>query len=198
MIKSEIKKSKERCYDYRKKLLDISQKVISVHIGGAFSSFEIMDFIFFKIKTKKDKFILSKGHAAIGLYILLCKIGVLKKKDLQFYSSNSGILGVHPDYGNPGIEASTGSLGHGLGLSAGIAHGLRLEKKKSKVYVLISDGELQEGSTWEALMMIANLKLNNIVCFLDHNGSQSFGITKNITPIFIQLKTKSVFWMGLL
>ena len=84
MIKSEIKKSKERCYDYRKKLLDISQKVISVHIGGAFSSFEIMDFIFFKLKTKKDKFILSKGHAAIGLYILLCKIGVLKKKIYSF------------------------------------------------------------------------------------------------------------------
>ena len=189
MLKTEIKKSKERCYSYRKKLLDISQKVISVHIGGSFSSFEIMDFIFFKQKKKRDKFILSKGHAAIGLYILLNKIGVIKKKDLQSYSSKSGILGVHPDFGNPGIEASTGSLGHGLGISAGIAHGLILEKKKSKVYVLISDGELQEGSTWEALMMISNLKLNNIICFLDHNGSQSFGITKKYHPNFYPIKS---------
>jgi transketolase len=190
MLDSQIKNSKTRCYNYRKKLLDISQKVISVHIGGSFSSFEIMDLVFFNLKKKKDKFVLSKGHAAIGLYIILNKIGLIKNKDLQLYSSKNGILGVHPDFGNPGIEASTGSLGHGLGLSAGIAHGLKVEKKKSKVYVLISDGELQEGSTWEALMMISNLKLDNIICFLDHNGSQSFGITKKYHPNFYPIKDK--------
>ncbi len=190
MLHSEIKKSKIRCYYYRKKLLEISQRVISVHLGGSFSSFEILDYIFFKKKRKIDKFILSKGHAAIALYILLNKIGVIKDKDLKLYSTKKGFLGVHPDFRNPGIEASTGSLGHGLGLSAGIAHAFKLEKKNSKVFVLISDGELQEGSTWEALMMIANLKLDNIICFLDHNGSQSFGITKKYHPNFYPIKDK--------
>ena len=196
MLKSKIQKSKERCYNYRRTLLDISQKVISVHLGGSFSSFEIMDYIFFNKKKKNDKFILSKGHAAIGLYIILNKIGLIKSSDLNLYSSKKGFLGVHPDFGNPGIEASTGSLGHGLGISAGIAHSLKLKKSKSKVYVLISDGELQEGSTWEALMMISNLKLDNLVCLLDHNGSQSFGITKKYHPNFypIKQKIKSFGW----
>ena len=86
-------------------------------------------------------------------------------------------MGCHPDYGNPGIEASTGSLGHGLAL-VGICKANKIKKNNSKVFVILSDGELQEGSTWEALMMAANLELDNLICFLDHNGSQSYGVTR--------------------
>ena len=88
---------------------------------------------------------------------------------MQAYCQSGGILGAHPDYGNPGIAASTGSLGHGLGMAVGMAYANRLLGKDEHVYVVISDGELQEGSIWEALMMAANLKLNNITVFVDLN-----------------------------
>ena len=88
---------------------------------------------------------------------------------MENYTKKKGILGVHPDIGNPGINASTGSLGHGLGLTAGMA----LAEKKEKFYVIISDGELQEGSTWEAIMLIPSLKLKNVILFVDNNDFQS-------------------------
>ena len=108
----------------------------------------------------------------------------------------NGRLGAHPDYGTPGIEASTGSLGHGMGLAVGMALADLIKKNNCKIFLMISDGELQEGSTWESMMMAANLNLTNLVCFLDHNGSQSFGHTKETHPKFYPIKENISFWVG--
>jgi len=162
---------KKNCYNIRNRILELSQKVGAIHIGGSFSSVEIAESVYFFLKKKKDKFILSKGHVGVLQYVILEKLNVLKKKDLNLYCKSSGFLGVHPDYGNPGINASTGSLGHGLGLAAGMA--LSTRYLKNKYYVLISDGELMEGSTWEMALTIPKLKLNNIILLIDSNNFQS-------------------------
>ena len=98
---------------------------------------------------------------------------------MENYCKKDGFLGVHPDRGNPGINASTGSLGHGLGMAVGVAIA---EKNNSKVFVVLSDGELQEGSTWEAIMLIPALKLNNIIVVIDNNDLQSLEKTSNTHP----------------
>lgn len=133
---------------------------------------------------------MSKGHAGIALYIILESIGILKKKDIKNYCKKNGILGCHPDYGINGVEGSTGSLGHGPGLATGIGHANKILKNKSRIFLLISDGELQEGSTWECFQMAANLKLDNLIIFLDHNGFQSFGKTKISHPSFYPIDKK--------
>lgn len=193
--------SQYRCFGYRKSILDISQTVPALHSGGALSCVEILDLIYFglmQVRSKVffDKFIMSKGHSCIMQYILLNKLGVISDKMLKGYCKKNGVLGCHPDYGNPGINASTGSLGHGMGLAAGIAQAYKIKNTKRKIYVVISDGELQEGSTWESMMMAANLNLDNLICFLDHNGSQSFGSTKITHPKFypIMNKVKAFNW----
>jgi len=133
---------------------------------------------------------MSKGHSSILLYVVLEYLKIIPKKTLNNYCKPNGILGAHPDYGVPGINASTGSLGHGMGLATGICHANKINKIDSRVLMILSDGELQEGSTWESMMMAANLGLNNLFCFLDHNGSQSFGITKKTHPEFYPIKSK--------
>ena len=127
LSKSKVIKSNKRCFAYRKKILDLSQKVGALHIGGSFSCVEILDAIYNLLKKKKDVFILSKGHTAILQYVILESKKIISKKFLNSYCQKNSKLGVHPDYGNPGIEASTGSLGHGLGMASGLA--VR-EKKK--------------------------------------------------------------------
>ena len=114
-------KAKIRCKKYRKKILEMSQSVSALHIGGSFSSVEIVDCIYNRLKKNKDIFVLSKGHAGILQYVILNDLGVIKSKDLKNYQKKNGFLGVHPDYGSPGIMASTGSLGHGLAMVAGMA-----------------------------------------------------------------------------
>ena len=195
MKKFNLDKSKQRCKEYRLKILEISQRVPALHLGGAYSCMEIVDMIYFHFMRKKkqkflDTFLMSKGHSCMAQYVILEKLKILKKKDLEEYCTTKGILGCHPDYGNPGIEASTGSLGHGLGLAVGMVQADRINNKDRKTFVLISDGELQEGSTWENMMMAANLELDNLVVFLDHNGSQSFGQTKITHPKFYPIKQK--------
>ena len=123
MKHSLVSKSKLRCKNYRKRILDLSQKVSALHIGGSFSCAEILDVLFNFLMTKAEKkcFILSKGHASILQYVILESQRIIKLKDIENYCKNNGFLGVHPDIGNPGINASTGSLGHGLGMAAGMA-----------------------------------------------------------------------------
>ena len=183
-----ILNSKQRCRNYRRKILKLSQKVSALHIGGAFSSVEIIDTIFNKLKKKNDKFILSKGHAGILQYVVLNDLGIISNKILFNYCTKNGILGVHPDYGNPGIEASTGSLGHGLAIAAGLSY----KVKKRNVYVLLSDGELQEGSVWEAALLISSLKINNIIVVVDNNGLQSSTWAKDTHPTLNPLSKKFV------
>lgn len=154
----------------------MSQRVGALHIAPAFSCLEIVDVVYHDL-IKKDKktgknidlFLMSKGHGCVSQYVVLQDLGVLKESDIRDYCTPQGVLGAHPDRGVPGIEASTGSLGHGLGLAVGMAYAEKLKKSPARIFCLVSDGELQEGSSWEAVMMAANLALSNLTVFVDLN-----------------------------
>ena len=189
--------SRKRCLNYRQRILDISQQVSALHGAGAFSALELVDCaynVLMKKNSKKeleDTFLMSKGHGCLSQYVVLEALGIITRGDLDLYCKKGGRLGCHPDFGNPGIEASTGSLGHGLALAVGMAYVEKfLRKNNGTVYVVLSDGELQEGSTWEALMMAANLGVSNLIALLDHNGFQSFGRTSETHPAFYPIDAK--------
>ena len=192
MILTEIKKSKKRSIKYRKRILELSQKVSALHLGGTFSCTEIMDLIFNAFLKKKDLdcFVMSKGHGSILHYVILEDLGILKKKDVENYCKSNGFLGVHPDRENPGINASTGSLGHGLSMSVGMALAERQRKSKRIIYSVLSDGELQEGSTWEAIMIAPSLNINNLVIFVDNNDLQSLERTSKSHPFLYPIEKK--------
>lgn len=188
--------AKDRCRAYRRRILDISQQVQALHIGSAYSCTEIVDVIYHGLMRRgadgasPDTFVMSKGHGCMIQYVILEDLGILSRNDLDLYCKPGGILGCHPDYGNPGIEASTGSLGHGLGMSVGMAVAERGRKTGSTVYVVLSDGEIQEGSTWEAILMGSSLGLSNLVAFVDNNDFQSLGRTSETHPSFYPLVDK--------
>jgi len=188
----------ERCRQFRRRILDISQRVSALHIGAAFSCMEIVDAIYHDLMRRDrggaspDTFLMSKGHGCLAQYVNLESIGVLSTADLDAYCTPAGRLGVHPDYGNPGIEASTGSLGHGLAMAAGMAIANRSRGDSGVIYCVLSDGEMQEGSTWEALLMASSLRLTNLVAFVDNNDFQSLGRTSVTHPSFYPLVEKLV------
>jgi transketolase len=188
--------SQRRCMQYRRRILDISQQVSALHGAGAFSALEMVDCIYHYLMrrnpdgTSPDTFLMSKGHSCMAQYVILEDMGVLSRNDLDLYCKPEGRLGCHPDYGIPGIEASTGSLGHGMGLAVGMAYTDKCRGDDRHIYLMISDGELQEGSTWETMMMAANLGVDNLIGFLDHNGSQSFGHTRETHPKFYPIREK--------
>jgi len=186
----------ERCRRFRRRILDISQRVPALHIGAAFSCMEIVDAIYHDLMRRDgrggspDTFLMSKGHGCLAQYVTLESLGVLPAADLDAYCTPSGRLGVHPDYGNPGIEASTGSLGHGLAMAAGMAIANRGRGGDGVIHVVLSDGEMQEGSTWEAIMMVSSLGLTNVIAFVDNNDLQSLGRTSMTHPSFYPLVDK--------
>src|SRR5688572_24245548 len=168
-VEFDVAAARGRCLGYRKRILDISQQVSALHGAGAFSAIEMVDAIYHGLMRRRagsespDTFLMSKGHGCMSQYVILEDLGVLRRVDLDLYCKSGGRLGCHPDYGNPGIEASTGSLGHGMGLATGMAYTEKfIRKTDGVVYVVLSDGELQEGSTWEAMMMAANLGVSNL------------------------------------
>ena len=165
--------SKIRCFNHRKRILEISQNVKALHIGGSFSSVEILDTIFFNLLKRNDKFILSKGHCGILLYVILEAQKKLSKNQVNNYCKKGADLGVHPEITINGVEASTGSLGHGIGMAAGICLSNIHKNRKNNVYVLMSDGELMEGSVWESILFIAAKSINNIIIVIDNNNLQS-------------------------
>jgi transketolase len=167
--------ARRRCLNYRRRILDISQQVSALHVAPAFSCIEITDAIYHELMRKepdgsfRDVFLMSKGHGCMTQYVILEQLGVLSRADLDAYCKPNGRLGAHPDYETPGITASTGSLGHGLGMATGQAYAEKLKGTDVTIYCVLSDGEYQEGSTWEAMMMAGNLRLNNLVAFMDNN-----------------------------
>ena len=189
--------ARARCKKYRRRILDMSQNVSALHIGGAFSCTEIVDCVYndlmrpgIKDGKSPDTFLMSKGHGCMIQYVILEDHGVLSKADLDAYCTPNGRLGTHPDYGNPGIEASTGALGHGLSMVVGMALAERGRGTGGIIYTVLSDGEVQEGSTWEAVLMGSSLKLTNIVAFVDNNDFQSLGRTSETHPSFYPLAAK--------
>lgn len=187
----------ERCRGYRRRILDISQQVTALHVAPAFSCIEITDFIYHTLMRRadgggwKDAFIMSKGHGCMVQYVILAEQGLLSARDLDDYCTPRGRLGAHPDFGVPGIHASTGSLGHGLGIATGQAYAEKLKGSDISIYCLLSDGEFQEGSTWEAMMMAANLKLDNLIAFMDSNDFSGLERMSEGHPAFYPLLEKA-------
>lgn len=168
--------------DCRKTVLDLYKKANAGHIGASLSCLDILIYLFCKRMKNEDKFILSKGHAAAALYTVLAKTGKIPMEYLDTFYKDGTLLAAHPPCCN-GLKAiifGTGSLGHGLSLATGLAFSTRFSKKKYNVYCIISDGDLNEGSTWEAIMFAAQHKLNNLTVIVDNNSLQGFGYTKDI------------------
>ena len=155
----------------------------SSHIGSCFSIVELLSVLYFKKLKKNDTFILSKGHAALALYCLLYERKMLSKSELDNYGKNNSNLMAHASHRVNGIEFSTGSLGHGLPYAVGKALGEKKNKSKNNVYVLISDGELNEGTTWESFLFASFHKLNNLFIIIDYNKIQSLDFVKNVMKI---------------
>ena len=197
MVKTfDVVTSRRRCLKSRRRILELSQSMTAVHIGGSFSCLEVTDTIYFglmrnaKQSAYPDTFILSKGHAALAQYTVLEELGVLSSEDLNDSGKPYGRLGMQPDYGLPGIEASTGSLGHGLPIAVGMALADKVLGIDRAVYIVMSDGEMQEGSVWEALMLAPTLGLSNIVAFVDLNDFLSLDKISSIHPNFHPLLDK--------
>lgn len=158
------------------------------HLGGSMSAVEILVALYFAVlrvdpaaprRIGRDTFILSKGHAAAALYAVLAERGFLDPAELTTYGLAGGRLAGHPLRRVPGVEFATGSLGHGLALGAGTALSDRLRGRLARTYVLLGDGELQEGSVWEAALVAARLRLDNLVGIVDANGLQINGRTRD-------------------
>ena len=182
--------AKARCNKFRKRILEVSQQVQALHIGSAYSCTEIVDAIYFELMRhdkegdSQDTFLMSKGHGCMIQYVILEELGLLSRQDLDLYCKPDGRLGCHPDYGNPGVAASTGALGQGLSMAWGMAYAEKTRDTDNVVYCVISDGEVQEGSTWEATMMASSLAVSNLVVFMDNNDFQSLGRTSVTHPSF--------------
>ena len=171
--------------EIRKKIFLMIYKAGGGHITPAFSIVELLTVIYFKIlridpkhprDPNRDRFILSKGHASAALYATLAQAGFIEEGFLETFCQPSGKLGGHPDIDSiPGVEATTGALGHGFPFSIGIALSGKLDKKNYRVYTVIGDGECQEGSVWEAAQFAAHHQLDNLTAIIDYNKLQAMG-----------------------
>lgn len=180
----------------RRNILLMIHNAKSGHPGGSLSTVEIMATLYLKclnhdknwIGTPKweerDRFVLSKGHASAALYAALAETGYISEEELLTFRCFKSRLQGHPSCrALPGVEVSTGSLGQGLSIANGIALGLKLDKKPSRVYVLLGDGEVQEGQVWEAAMTSSHYKLDNLTAIIDRNNLQIDGSTESIKSI---------------
>ena len=152
----------------------------AIHIAPSLSVFELLTCLYFYKLNTDDSFILSKGHACLALYHLLCEKGLFNKDFLYSYNKNNSNLRNLSDIKTPGIYATCGSLGHGLPVAVGWAIAKKIKNEKGYIYCLVGDGELNEGSMWESLNLIRSKKLNNMVLVIDKNRFQALGLCKDI------------------
>lgn len=204
---NEIENLEKLCKENRKNIVEMVYTAQSGHIGGSLSSTEIMTVLFHKCmklapKWKRDKnfetrdrFVLSKGHVSPIYYSNLAQLGYFPKEELKTFRKLGAVLQGHPAVFCPGVDVATGSLGQGLSIACGIAMGLKLDKNPAHVFVLMGDGELQEGSVWEAFMQAPYRKLDNIVAIIDRNNLQIDGCTENIKALGdLSAKLKAFGW----
>ncbi|MBP7652116.1 transketolase [Candidatus Dependentiae bacterium] len=172
-------------YDCLKTLLTLYKNANAGHIGTSLSCLDILIYLFFYKMNPEDKFILSKGHAAAALYTVLNKSGKISEEELKTFYKDGTLLAAHPPCNKKlnGVIFGTGSLGHGLSLSTGIALSCCFTKKNFNVYCVLSDGDCNEGSTWEAALFAAQKKLSNLTVIIDNNGLQGFGKCKDIIDL---------------
>ncbi len=179
-----------RSAEIRRLVVQQSRRAGVGHIGSALSVADIIAVLYSGVlqgvgseDADRDRFILSKGHAALALYAALHLRGFLDTGALNTYCADDSLLGVHPDHRLQGVDLSTGALGHGLSVGAGSALGARLQGSNSRTYVLLSDAELNEGSVWEAVMFAGHHRIDNLVAIVDANGQQALGVTKEVLDL---------------
>jgi len=186
----------EKARDLRVSIVKTLHRSQSGHTGGSLSAIDMVTALYFQVMRHdpenplwegRDRFVLSKGHAAPAQYVALAEAGYFPKEDLMMLRRLGSHLQGHPDSkGTPGVEVCTGSLGQGLSMANGMALGLRLSGKPARVYVLLGDGELQEGQVWEAAMAAAHYRLDNLCAMVDANALQIDGEVEkvmNVGPI---------------
>lgn len=187
----EILRLQEKARDIRHLLLDITNSAGNAHIGGALSSCDTLVALYYRYMNfsretanapERDRFILSKGHCGDALYCIMADLGFYTKEELaQEFRHKDGRWGEHPNrLYNPGIEVSTGSLGHGLPIAVGMAQAGRIDNAAYRVFCMTGDGELQEGSNWEAIMFAGQHQLANLVLLVDQNGAQGTRRTEEL------------------
>ena len=196
---------KEQAKEIRKDIVTMIGQAKSGHPGGSLSATEIVTYLYFEELRidptnpkwdDRDRFILSKGHAAPVLYAALARRGFFPTEELSTLRKIGSHLQGHPDMKKvPGVDMSTGSLGTGFSAATGIAMACKLDKKENYVYTLLGDGEIQEGQVWEAAMSAAHYKLDNLIAFLDNNGLQIDGnIDDVLSPNPIDAKFAAFGW----
>lgn len=169
--------------EIRKSILRVSSSSKTSHVGSALSCVDIIMVLYKYFIKKNNIFILSKGHACLAYYCVLEKFGFISSKILKSYGKNNSILMSHVSHKVPGVEFSTGSLGHGLPFATGRALAEKIDKTNNNIYVLISDGELNEGTTWESLLFASFHNLDNLFVVIDYNKIQSLDLTENILKL---------------
>lgn len=167
----------------RKDILTMGWKSKASHLGSALSLVEILYALYFQTANfskekvhdpERDKIILSKGHGSVALYSVLNRLGIISDEDIESYSQNGGRLPCHIDMTSAeGLEASAGSLGHGAGIGVGMALANKMDARTGRIFVIVGDGEIQEGSVWEAVALASTQKLDNFTLIVDFNGIQA-------------------------
>ncbi len=194
---------KERAKNIRKNILQAGSQSASAHFGGSLSCVDILAYLYGQKmsydcknpdKPERDRFILSKGHCALALYATLCEFGFISEEELMSFNKNGGDFPSHcVQNRKKGIELSSGSLG--MGLSFGIGQALALQEKgiKNIVYVLVGNGEANEGSVWESLMFAGHKKIDNICFVFDDNKAQNDGDSRAVMPVYDWAKKLEAF-----
>jgi transketolase len=181
---AERRQLEERVFSVKKRFLAMYKMAHAGHIGSSLSCAEILVFLKYAWMREEDTFILSKGHAMAALYALLAEANAIDPRELDsFYGEGTHLPALPPINAIKEIPFATGSLGHGLSLSAGMALGAVLNRRERRFFCLTSDGELDEGSTWEAALFIAHRKLTNVVWLIDRNRIQGIGGTEEVLAL---------------
>lgn len=192
MEKIDITFLENKAKEIRKNIIEMIYSSKSGHIGGSLSSTDILVALYYKVLrvdpknpswTDRDRFILSKGHSVEGYYAILADLGFIDREELKTYCMFKSRLTGHPTVKIPGVEANTGSLGHGLSLGVGMALAGKMDKRDYKVYVLMGDGEQAEGSIWEAAMCASHYRLDNLIGIVDRNRLQIGGSTESVMKL---------------
>jgi transketolase len=200
-----IKELEQKAKEVRQLMVQTLLATQSGHPGGSFSSVDIMTALYFEVMNikpenpkwkERDRFVLSKGHAALAFYSVLALRGYFDKELMKQFRQNGSILSGHPDMVKiPGVDISTGSLGQGFSTGVGMALAAKYDKKKYRTFVLIGDGESQEGQVWEASLFAAHHKLDNLIAIVDRNMMQLDGYTEQILQLEPYVdKWKSFSW----
>lgn len=192
-MKSNVDLLKGKAKDVRRDILQMSYRAQSAHAGGSLSCVEILVALYFSFmkvfpkdpnSKKRDRLIFSKAHDCKALYAVLSERGYFDKKILESYEQNGGVLPGHSTRNCvPGVEVSAGSLGHGLSMAVGMAYVGKKDKSSHRVFAVLSDGECNEGTTWEAFLFAGHHKLDNLIAIVDYNKLQGFGYTKGILDL---------------